>query len=845
MSQVPVPVVTPQVARAIAGAIRMEVDGEAIGRALYAGIAEALRPQFDQLRAEIQQGRSETSAEIAEVAHSCAEFRTGIERILIDLRHVSQRVDVLVEDRTLSRSVRQRLDEADRQRDRDTRRLERQAAQERQQRDQARRRRPPALGPELRRGRQGSYALAVPGGLAAALGINVGAVRHYGGYPNCGPAAADHALGVQGSRRLVREWLQTEGGRAFAQLVGDDAAQRLREAASEQRPAPVEEPFFRALTDATQRHVVVAFESEGHFNALHFGEQHGGEPAYLYHAGTYFHVEPAVADEDGDDDALKASLLGLPREVLAGYRSATDAELNLFFKETGFRDVLWPRLRPLFRAEMGAPAAAPSVEERAAEAVRRGLALAEGLPEAQATAVAHYLHRMPPTKRTVYELSLCPTAASLLQHVLANQLYREPRGLTPFGIRQSDTTLGGAVAAKFAGNEMPFDLRALLRADVPAPSDQEASAWQAIQECPVRTREGSLQTSLLSALGLMTDGVRSVPSAAPKNFFEVSTDELDIVLTSGPAFTPLYLTCIVELKKKSKPINDKLIGQLYGYAIRQINQNPASGSFVLAMGTNFLSTVWMVVQKAECDRDGACLCSYTEIKTSEISLRQMLVSLIVYECRFRGRTAVLKCISAPFAAYAKDAWALRLLAGVEGVPELLGVCSDGVSVITRPLCKPVGAGAVAHFDTLVRTVQAAHERNVVHRDIRPTNVLAFSGGDKQMQLFLIDWGFAATPGPNTYVGVYEYTSSSVQRSALSEAVQYGFADDLVALVKTAFALAFPLIRAAMEQPRTTAAESAERWQAMANGNFVELLSAAEACNYDMLADQLPHIGSQP
>eukprot|EP00727_Mastigamoeba_balamuthi_P000188 m51a1_g10166 hypothetical protein (232) ;mRNA; f:78269-81998 len=231
MSQVPVPVVTPQVAHAIAGAIRMEVDGEAIGRALYAGIAEALHPQFDQLRAEIQQGRSETSAEIAEVAHSCAEFRTGTERILIDLRHVSQCMDVLVEDRTLcSDSTR-----------------------------------PTARGTRT------------PGGLAAALGINMRAVRHYGGYPNCGLAAADHALGVQGSRRL-----------------------RLREAASEQRPAPVEEPFFRALADATQRHVVVAFESEGHFNALHFGEQHGGEPAYLYHAGTYFHAEPAVADEDGE-----------------------------------------------------------------------------------------------------------------------------------------------------------------------------------------------------------------------------------------------------------------------------------------------------------------------------------------------------------------------------------------------------------------------------------------------------------------------------------------------------------------------------------------------------------------
>eukprot|EP00727_Mastigamoeba_balamuthi_P013157 m51a1_g8464 hypothetical protein (102) ;mRNA; r:439313-439859 len=50
--------------------------------------------------------------------------------------------------------------------------------------------------------------------------------------------------------------------------------------------------------------------------------------------------------------ALKASLFGLPREILVGYRCATDAELNLFFKEIGFREVLFPRLRIFFDEEI-------------------------------------------------------------------------------------------------------------------------------------------------------------------------------------------------------------------------------------------------------------------------------------------------------------------------------------------------------------------------------------------------------------------------------------------------------------------------------------------------------------
>eukprot|EP00727_Mastigamoeba_balamuthi_P007834 m51a1_g3671 hypothetical protein (568) ;mRNA; r:273107-275218 len=63
-------------------------------------------------------------------------------------------------------------------------------------------------------------------------------------------------------------------------------------------------------------------------------------------------MEPRTLSLFSDTSALKAALLGLPRDTLEGYRSATDEELNLFFTEAGFKAVFLPRLRALFRAEM-------------------------------------------------------------------------------------------------------------------------------------------------------------------------------------------------------------------------------------------------------------------------------------------------------------------------------------------------------------------------------------------------------------------------------------------------------------------------------------------------------------
>ena len=100
---------------------------------------------------------------------------------------------------------------------------------------------------------------------------------------------------------------------------------------------------------------------------------------------------------------------------------------------------------------------------------------------------------------------------------------------------------------------------------------------------------------------------------------------------------------------------------------------------------------------------------------------------------------------------------LRILKDVEGVPtvvnELLNVKD---TLFMKPVGVPLTVGApILHvhkavFSSIVDIFRAAHQRGIIHRDVRMPNILLVGGSDdNRTGVMMIDWGFAAQVGVET------------------------------------------------------------------------------------------------
>jgi hypothetical protein len=130
---------------------------------------------------------------------------------------------------------------------------------------------------------------------------------------------------------------------------------------------------------------------------------------------------------------------------------------------------------------------------------------------------------------------------------------------------------------------------------------------------------------------------------------------------------------------------------------------------------------------------------------------------------------------------------LKALKGIAGVPVLEEASSD--ALLMSPVCSRLRGMRKTWFVSLVKTLRAVHDRRVVHRDIRPPNLLK----DDKDVLLLTDWGFAADINSTTvYRGTHVTASDAVLVSV--EAKHHHLstaADDLLAAVRCSFCLLYP------------------------------------------------------
>jgi hypothetical protein len=122
-------------------------------------------------------------------------------------------------------------------------------------------------------------------------------------------------------------------------------------------------------------------------------------------------------------------------------------------------------------------------------------------------------------------------------------------------------------------------------------------------------------------------------------------------------------------------------------------------------------------------------------------------------------------------------------------------------LLLSPSCEHFEEGQfeVKHAQQLVEALRHAHSKGIVHRDIRPLNIMRNSKTDEAV---LIDWGYAVEIGKShrseqeqMYLGTVTFASPAIYTSLKSGKQPVGNpADDLVSLVKTIYVLQHPEVK---------------------------------------------------
>jgi hypothetical protein len=191
--------------------------------------------------------------------------------------------------------------------------------------------------------------------------------------------------------------------------------------------------------------------------------------------------------------------------------------------------------------------------------------------------------------------------------------------------------------------------------------------------------------------------------------------------------------------------------------------------------------------------------------------------------------------------------------GRQGVPRVVGWCREAGgrrALMTQPVGRTLawsewdGLALAKHplhmlVGQLVGTLQAAHKRHIINRDIRPSNIIVADG-----ELVVIDWGFAevCAPGALCYRGPYSGTASYASASVLQQFiasvvdVEVGPADDLVSLVRCMFAVQHPAAQAQLGLLRGNDAAVAKFWEGALDSRrrWRQAEAAAAKCAYGRL-----------
>ena len=215
---------------------------------------------------------------------------------------------------------------------------------------------------------------------------------------------------------------------------------------------------------------------------------------------------------------------------------------------------------------------------------------------------------------------------------------------------------------------------------------------------------------------------------------------------------------------------------------------------------------------------------------------------VVYEAQKSGLPTVLKVYKSGFEVFADSEeqilahLARNNVAGIRGCekvgpptalafPEVF----DRIEVVTS-----------GHMQQLLECLKGAHRVGVVHRDIRPENIMVDSSGGAR----LIDWGAAYMTNAGVvskgFTGTFRYASDAVLEAVIEgSAREPKPADDLESLVRAVLAVNTVTIGnelAQLDQGDFIGARDFWRRKRVSNDRYEVFFEAAGRCDYDVLKE---------
>ena len=186
---------------------------------------------------------------------------------------------------------------------------------------------------------------------------------------------------------------------------------------------------------------------------------------------------------------------------------------------------------------------------------------------------------------------------------------------------------------------------------------------------------------------------------------------------------------------------------------------------------------------------------------------------------------------------------LGTLSGIRGIPVLhdsWSTLSGMRCLLMSPLCLPLAIPLEA-LD-IISTLREMHRRGIVHRDVRPSNILKTAEG----AVTLIDFGFAvSSEAPVPFAGSVAYASESQLDAFVAGGCRaVTAADDLVALVKTCASLVDEALHGSLQlhraqrHPVVYLRDTWETWFGENDVAWRDAATRAMAGDYDGVASTL-------
>jgi len=185
---------------------------------------------------------------------------------------------------------------------------------------------------------------------------------------------------------------------------------------------------------------------------------------------------------------------------------------------------------------------------------------------------------------------------------------------------------------------------------------------------------------------------------------------------------------------------------------------------------------------------------------------------------------------------------LKTLYGIEAIPSLTAVGQNFIAI--SPFGKSFhGFTSKSQLKDFIRVLQEVHQRNVIHRDIRQSNLIVYEN-----RVYLIDWGYAVIGGnPEKYAGGLWCAANEILTSE-SEKITSIPQHDLIMFLKMFFGLLNPRVPEHIQneyndlKTRKDRIECANFWKIQFTDPFWSTcLGYCENLNYEYLGEYLGNL----